>query len=109
MRRIDERFLETPFYGSSQMRLQRQLGIDVGRGRVRWLMLSGGHHGPAQPGNSVLAVGQDPGRGFLCRRLGRSHESLRGAENFQHGPRIGVHWPGLTQALGNWFRFYNKQ
>ena len=39
MRRIDEQFLETPFYGSRQM--QRHLnnqGIAVGRARVRRLM-----------------------------------------------------------------------
>jgi len=39
MRRIDEQFLETPFYGSCQMRLHLQhQGIVVGRGRVRRLM-----------------------------------------------------------------------
>ena len=39
MRRIDEQFLETPFYGSRQMRLHlRHQGIVVGRGRVRRLM-----------------------------------------------------------------------
>ena len=40
MRRIDEQFLETPFYGSRQMRRHlRHQGIVVGRGRVRRLML----------------------------------------------------------------------
>ena len=39
MRRIDEQFLETPFYGSRQMRLHlRHQGIEIGRGRVRRLM-----------------------------------------------------------------------
>jgi len=39
MRRIDEQFLETPFYGSRQMRRHlRHQGIEVGRGRVRRLM-----------------------------------------------------------------------
>ena len=39
MRRIDEQFLETPFYGSRQMRLHLQhQDIVVGRGRVRRLM-----------------------------------------------------------------------
>ena len=39
MRRIDEQFLETPFYGSRQMRRHlRHQGIGVGRGRVRRLM-----------------------------------------------------------------------
>ena len=39
MRRIDEQFLETPFYGSRQMqRHLRHQGIMVGRGRVRRLM-----------------------------------------------------------------------
>ncbi|KHK00227.1 Mobile element protein [Desulfovibrio sp. TomC] len=36
MQHIDEQFLETPFYGSRQMRLHlRHQGIVVGRGRVR--------------------------------------------------------------------------
>ena len=36
MRRIDEQFLEMPFYGPRQMRLYLQhQGIVVGRGRVR--------------------------------------------------------------------------
>jgi len=39
MRLIDAQFLETPFYGSRQMRLHfRNQGIQVGRGRVRRLM-----------------------------------------------------------------------
>ena len=39
MQRIDEQFLETPFYGSRQMqRHLRHQGIMVGRGRVRRLM-----------------------------------------------------------------------
>jgi len=39
MWRIDEQFLETPFYGSRQMRLHlRHQGITVGRGHVRRLM-----------------------------------------------------------------------
>jgi len=39
MRRIDEQFLETPFYGSRQMRLHlRHQGIEIGRCRVRRLM-----------------------------------------------------------------------
>ncbi|WP_428558933.1 MAG: IS3 family transposase [Solidesulfovibrio sp. DCME] len=39
MRRIDEQFLETPFYGSRQMRRHlRHQGIEIGRGRVRRLM-----------------------------------------------------------------------
>ncbi len=39
MRRIDEQFLETPFYGSRQIRRHlRHQGIVVGRGRVRRLM-----------------------------------------------------------------------
>ena len=39
MRRIDEQFLETPFYGSRQMvRWLRRQGYNVGRKRVRRLM-----------------------------------------------------------------------
>ncbi|WP_082139911.1 IS3 family transposase [Desulfovibrio sp. TomC] len=39
MRHIDEQFLETPFYGSRQMRRHlRHQGLVVGRGRVRRLM-----------------------------------------------------------------------
>ena len=39
MRHIDEQFLETPFYGSRQMRRHlRYQGIEIGRGRVRRLM-----------------------------------------------------------------------
>lgn len=39
MRRIGEQFLETPFYGSRQMRRHlRHQGLVVGRGRVRRLM-----------------------------------------------------------------------
>ncbi|KHK00534.1 Mobile element protein [Desulfovibrio sp. TomC] len=39
MRHIDEQFLETPFYGSRQMRRHlRHQGIEIGRGRVRRLM-----------------------------------------------------------------------
>ncbi|NDY56374.1 transposase [Desulfovibrio sulfodismutans] len=39
MRRIDEQFLETPFYGSRQMhRHGNNQGIVVGRARVRRLM-----------------------------------------------------------------------
>ena len=49
--------------------------------------------GTAEP--SVLAVVQHLGCEFLCRRLGRGHESLRDAGNLQHGPGIAVHWPGF--------------
>lgn len=39
MRRIDEQFMETPFYGARQMmRHLRRLGHCVGRKRVRRLM-----------------------------------------------------------------------
>jgi hypothetical protein len=49
--RIDEQFLETPFYGSRQMqRHLRHQGLEIGRGRVRRLMRKMG----------VMAIYQKP-------------------------------------------------